>query len=417
MFDLRSRTGAPAIYLVMRTVIAFASSLMFTVLALMYIQVARMDPLQLVLVGTALELAYFIFEVPTGALADTYSRRFSIILGTAIVGCTFIGTGLLPFFAAIIVFEVARGIGEAFMSGAVDAWIAGEIGDEAIGPLFIRSHQLAQAAALVAIVASVALGSIDLRLPVLVGGSLYVGLAAMLMLAMPERGFTRVPRSERSWAQLAATTRDGAAAVRGRPVLLSIAAIAFFAGAASEGKDRLEEAHFVIDLGLPVELSAVMWLGTIAFGGRLIGIIAVQAMRRWLLRRLTDDTWMARFLAALQAAHVASQLIFAWAPGFAVGLAAVWGQALLTSGGLMSAWTIRQVDPAVRATVLSMNGTLNAVGQVAGGPPVGLVGSTLGIRAALTASALLLLPTVALFYRASRAPRPASIDARAETPA
>ncbi len=410
MFELRSRASAPAIYLVMQVVVAFASGLMFTVLALMYIQVAAMDPLQLVLVGTAVEASYFLFEVPTGAWADTYSRRLSVVLGTAIVGLAFVGEGLLPFFAAIVVCEIGRGIGEAFISGAEDAWIAGEVGDDAIGPLFIRSHQLTAAAYLVSIIASVALGSIDVRLPVLLGGSLYVGLAAFLALSMPERGFTRVAGHQRSWAELAATTRDGIGAVRGRPVLLIIATIAFLGGVASEGKDRLEEAHFVVDLGLPVELSPVVWLGIIAFGARLISIVAVQAMRRWLLRLLTDDGRMARFLAALQAARVVSQLAFAWAPGFTLGLGAIWSQALLTSGGVMNAWTIRQIDPALRATVLSMNGTLNAVGQIAGGPPVGLLGSTLGIRAALTASALLLVPTVALFWRVGKTPRAPSAE-------
>lgn len=400
MFGLRSRASAPAVYLVMRAVVAFASGLMFTVLALMYIQVAGMDPLQLVLVGTALELAYFVFEVPTGALADTYSRRFSIVAGIAVVGMAFVVEGLLPLFAAIVLCEIGRGIGEAFISGAEDAWIAGEIGDEAIGPLFIRSHQLTAAAYLASIIASIALGSIDVRLPVVIGGTLYLGLAACLVVAMPERGFTRVASSQRSWTQLAATARDGTRAIRARPALLGLAAIAFFAGAASEGTDRLWEAHFVLDLGLPVELSPVMWLGAISFGGHLISIVATQAMRRWLLRLLTDDRRTADFLAALQAARIVSQLTFAWAPGFAVGLGAVLSQALLTSGGVMTAWTLRQIDPAVRATVLSMNGTLGAVGQVAGGPPVGLLGSTLGIRAALTASALLLVPTVALFRRA-----------------
>jgi MFS family permease len=38
------------------------------------------NPLQLVLVGTVLELAVLIFELPSGVLADTYGRR-SVIVG------------------------------------------------------------------------------------------------------------------------------------------------------------------------------------------------------------------------------------------------------------------------------------------------------------------------------------------------
>ena len=42
---------------------------------LFMIQDAHLDALQLVLVGTTLELSAFLFEVPTGVLADTVSRR------------------------------------------------------------------------------------------------------------------------------------------------------------------------------------------------------------------------------------------------------------------------------------------------------------------------------------------------------
>lgn len=416
MFGLRSRASAPAIYLVKRGVTAFAFGLIVTVLSLLYIQVAGMDPLQLVLVGTVLEATYLVLEIPTGALADTYSRRLSVIIGTAIVGLTFVGEALLPVFVAIVVCEAVRGVGEAFLSGAEDAWIAGEVGDDAIGPLFVRGHQIAQAGWLLSIVASVALGSIDLRIPVVLGGALFVLLAGILVIAMPERGFTRTRDQRRSWTKVASTARQGTRVMRAQPVLLMLAAITFFAGAASEGHDRLEEIHFLSNLGLPTVVSPVVWFGIISFGGSLISIAAVQLVRRRLLLLLADDRAMARALAAFQALRIVGQLAFAWAPGFAIGLTGVWSQALLTSGPVMNAWTIRQIDPSVRATVLSMNGTLSAIGQIAGGPPVGVLGSTVGIRAALTASALLLAPTVALFHLAGRRRSPVVEEVVAASP-
>src|SRR2546430_15121726 len=124
----------------------FAFALITTAYALYYITVAHLDALQLVLVGTALETAYFVCEVPTGVLADTFSRRVSVIAGLLIVGIAWAGQGLIPTFAAIAGFEILRGVGEAFTHGATEAWIAGEVGDEAIGPLFLRETQFSQAA-------------------------------------------------------------------------------------------------------------------------------------------------------------------------------------------------------------------------------------------------------------------------------
>lgn len=402
MFPRWSRASAPAVYIATRGVAGFAFGLIVTVLPLMYIQTAGMSPLQLVLVGTVLETMYFVTEVPTGALADTYSRRFSVIVGFAISALAWIGQALLPVFLAILLFEAVRGIGAAFLSGARDAWIAGEVGEDAIGPLFMRGHQVSEAGWIVSIAVSVGLGSLDLRLPVVLGGVLFACLAVLLVVVMPEREFHRSPSTARPWIQLAATARDGSRVIRRDPLLLGIIAIAFFSGAASEGTDRLFEAHFLFDLGLPAELSPVAWFGLISIAMSAISIGVLQVLRPWLLRVVADDRMMARVIAVYTAAQMACQLAFAWAPGFAIGLTATFGRAFLTTGPVADAWTIRQIDPSVRATVLSMRGMLGGAGQVVGGPPVGAIGSLVGIRAALTASALLLAPTVALYLAASR---------------
>ena len=42
--------------------------MMVTVFMVYQVEVVRLDPLQLVLVGTALEVSAFIFEIPTGII-------------------------------------------------------------------------------------------------------------------------------------------------------------------------------------------------------------------------------------------------------------------------------------------------------------------------------------------------------------
>jgi hypothetical protein len=51
-----------------------------TIASVYRIQNVGLNPLQLVLVGTALERPVLNFELPTGVLADTYGRR-SVIVG------------------------------------------------------------------------------------------------------------------------------------------------------------------------------------------------------------------------------------------------------------------------------------------------------------------------------------------------
>ena len=50
------------------------------------VSVLHLSPLQLVLMGTAMEAAVFLSEMPTGVVADTYSRRLSLIVGYARMG-------------------------------------------------------------------------------------------------------------------------------------------------------------------------------------------------------------------------------------------------------------------------------------------------------------------------------------------
>ena len=56
----------------------------------------------------------------------------------------------------------------------------------------------------------------------------------------------------------------------------------------------------------------------------------------------------------------------------------------------------------MRATVFSIAGQADAIGQAGGGPVLGLIGNVWGIRAALAASALVIAPALALYGRAMR---------------
>src|ERR1700746_979550 len=175
-----------------------AGSLFFSVLAttnLVYqVEVAHFGPLELLLVGTVLELTCFAFQVPTGVVADAFSRRWSVAIGCALVGAGFILEGLVPLFAAIAVSQVIWGVGAVLTDGADDAWITDEVGEEAAGRLFLRGSQLGQAAGLAGIFVGVGLASIRLNLPILVGGGLYVVLTVYLLVAMTEAGFQATTR-------------------------------------------------------------------------------------------------------------------------------------------------------------------------------------------------------------------------------
>ena len=90
-----------AIYLVLALVTGFSDRLVFTTSAIYRVTEVGLNPLQLVLVGTTLEATAFFFEIPTGVVADTYSRRLSVIIGMFLIGLGFTVEGLVPLFSVV----------------------------------------------------------------------------------------------------------------------------------------------------------------------------------------------------------------------------------------------------------------------------------------------------------------------------
>ena len=137
-----SRLSAYTVYLIYSGVTSLSFSLIFTVNLVYQVEVARLNPLQLVLVGTVLECVAFGCQVPTGLLADIYSRRSAVILGILVFGLAFVIEGSFPRFDIILASQILFGVGATLSDGAEQAWITDEVGEERIGHVFLRSTQV-----------------------------------------------------------------------------------------------------------------------------------------------------------------------------------------------------------------------------------------------------------------------------------
>jgi MFS transporter, DHA3 family, tetracycline resistance protein len=390
------------VYLVLEFWAALAFSLIFTVNMLYQVTVVGLTPLQLVLVGTILEATVFLFEIPTGLVADIRSRRLSMIIGYGVMGLGFILEGSLPFFWSVAGAQVLWGLGYTFTSGATQAWVADEIGEQGAGQAYLRGSQAAKAGALIAIPLSVALGVSGIQTPILLGGVLMILLAAFLRLVMPESGFRPTPAQERNtWGQMGRAVRDARRLLHRQPVLAILLGIGLFYGLYSEGFDRLWTPHLLDHL--PGDTTdPVIWFGLIRTVVLVLSILATEAARRRVDTRRSAP--MARVLMA-NAGLIAVGLVgFGLTRNFWVALALYWLIGVLRSvtSPLQTAWfNLRIDDPQVRATLFSVSGQVDAIGQIAGGPAVGAIGN-LSIRAALVTSGLMLAPVLPLYALAMR---------------
>jgi MFS transporter, DHA3 family, tetracycline resistance protein len=398
-----------AVYLAMTTILEFGWGLIIPAYAVYYVRTAGLGPFELVLVGTATEAAYFVFNVPTGAFADGYGRRWAIVIGVAVAGAGWLTQALIPTVVVILLGAWITGIGEAFMNGATDAWIADEVGDAALPALFSRAAQLRRLAYLGGLGSSVLLATAGYAAPLIAAAAVYGLVSVGMLLVLREPAYRR-PTDRDSWRGLAATARESAVLVRRRPFLLTLFASSALVGAASEGFDRLSDPHLLTLF--PVALAPVTAFALIDVASTVLGIGMAEVAHR--AARAAVPV-LGRVLAIAEAFRIAAILVFALASGYPVAVAAMLAKSGIQSvtQPLYHAWLTASIEPRVRATALSMHSLCNAGGQIAGGPLIGAVGSLGSITAALVTSSVFLVPNVFLYLRAGREARVAAVPGQA----
>lgn len=379
----------------------------WVVMAVYLVSELELSPLELVLMGTAMEAAVFLFEIPTGVVADMYSRKLSLIIGFIGMGVAWMAVGLVSAPWLIIALWAFWGLSYTFTSGAYEAWITDEVGSENLGSLFLRGQRISYAGAVAGLVLQVALGTWSLKAGVIVGGAITVVPGLLCIFLMPETGFRRRPGGERASAvrEFGTTAAGGARFAWAQRVVLLLIAVQLFMGMSSEAFDRLKEAHFLRDVGLPAvgDLDPVIWFGIFWLAGLLLGFVAIGRLIKRVERGGRET--ITRFLFAFTAMELVTMLVFALTGSIWVAIAALLGVffARDLAGPLYTTWLNEQItDSSVRATVLSISGQANAIGQAAGGPVLGAIGNVWGIRAALAGGAIVIAPALGLYARAMR---------------
>jgi MFS transporter, DHA3 family, tetracycline resistance protein len=392
------------IYLFIEIVASTLFPMIFVASSLYQVTTAGLTPLQLVLVGTTLELAVFAFEIPTGVIADIYSRKLSVVIGFSLMGIGFLVEGFFPAFLPILIAQVLWGLGFTFTSGAGEAWISDEIGEEKANQLFLRATRVGLYASLLGMALAVVVGGGNIALPIRWGGLGLFLLGLVLMFTMPESGFQPTPREDRNtWEHMLHTFREGIAAIRSRPRLISILGIGLLFGLYSEGFDRLWVKHIIESFELPAIFagSQIALFSALQAVGTIVTIVVMRSVEKRLDTSKPQAIGRAMFLVT--GAISASLLGFALSPvlGFTLVTYLLISVLRTIAAPLYKAWVNQKLDSGTRATVLSMSSQVDAIGQICGGPVVGLIAKMVSVVAAIFTSGLILSPALYLVTRAN----------------
>ena len=223
------KVDATKVYLFIEFTASAFFSMMFVTMSLYEATVAGLTPLQLVLVGTTLEVSAFLFEVPTGVVADVFSRRLSIIIGYVLMGIGFLVEGFSPSFLPILLAQVIWGLGYTFTSGAMQAWISDEVGEEKANQLFLRATRVGLTASLVGMALAMFIGANNVALPIQFGAAGVLLIGIVLIFSMPETGFHPTPKEDRNnWQHMGNTFYEGVKADRIRSRFLTCFGVGVF---------------------------------------------------------------------------------------------------------------------------------------------------------------------------------------------
>ncbi|MBN8654111.1 MAG: MFS transporter [Anaerolineae bacterium] len=397
------RLEASKVYLFIEFTASAFFSMMFAVISLYEATVAGLTPMQLVLVGTTLEVSAFLFEIPTGVVADVFSRRLSIIIGYIMMGLGFLVEAFFPAFLPILIAQVIWGVGYTFTSGATQAWITDEIGEEKANPLFLRAARVGLTASLVGMGATIFIGAENAALPILVGAIGVTLIGIILIFIMPETGFRPTPMQDRNtWQHMWHTFNEGIRSVRTRPRLMNILGVGLFYGLYSEGFDRLWVKHLLDTFEIPILFGS----NQVAFftGLRLVVAVFSILALRWVEKRVDSSSPLAigRAMTWVTGGIIIAMLGFALSPLLFLTLCLYLTIDVLRDvrAPLQTAWVNHKLDPQTRATVHSMTGQVDSIGQIGGGSSA-LVARYFSVQAAIAFSALLLTPALGLVRRAN----------------
>lgn len=395
-----NKLSAYKTYLLFSAITAMCFSLVATVMIVYHIEIVHLNPLQLILVGTTLELACFIFEIPTGIVADVYSRKLSIVIGGVLTGVGFILEGSISSFIFVLVAQIVWGLGSTFISGSLEAWIAEEEKNKDLDEIYIKGAQAGQIGAFIGIVLSTVIANFSVRLPIIVSGVLFIILALFLWLYMPENNFKpSAPGDLNTFKKMVYTFKSGLKFVKSKSIIMILLAVTLFYGLSSEGYDRLSNAHFLQDTTLPKlgNLSSVTWFGIFGILGMILSLIVMHFMAKNLKNE--DNRKNGKLLLCINILYISSMLIFALTRNFSLMLIAYLATNTfrIINEPIFSAWLNGHIDDNSRATVLSINGQMNSLGQILGGPIIGIIATNISVSIGIVCTSLLVAPVLVLY--------------------
>jgi MFS family permease len=354
---------------------------------------AGLSPAQLVLIGSVQSAFALVCEVPAGVIADTISRKWSLVISQVLMGTAMLATGLFESFPALLATQVLWGISWTFASGSDVALITDELDQpDQINLVLARAARAQLTGAAIGLFTLGLLAWATRRdLTIVIAGTAMMSLGLYVALRFTEHNF--VPTRTARWAASWTTFRRGITLVRRSRAILLIFAATFLVNGASDAAGRLTQKQ-LLNLGLPTAPDPILWFTGLGVIGLIVGALVLRLVSNRINGRHAATDYA---LAAL--VGVLAMLLLAFARDPVAGAIAV----VLLAGIvnpltriISTIWINTRTPAGIRATTHSFLAQLEYLGEIVCGLTIAAVARLTTLPLALTACAILFAATAVL---------------------
>lgn len=342
------------------------------------------------LVNVAYFMAMFIFEVPTGAFADTFGRKKSYV-----ISCVLFSAGMVAYsqsytMAGFIAAEILAGIGRTFGNGAYHAWFVDTLRhhgfEGSTAPLFRKEQLTRQFVSIPGAILGAYAGTFDLAYPWLIGGIMGLVVALISWFAMREDYFVAPPRMSvvKSMREMFRMARQGMDFARKSRVVRLIVVMNAVLAFCVQSPNMQWQPFFGSAVG------SVSWFGYIWAGIAICIFAGIHlSAKAWALMR-DDGTIMAWCLVATGTLIVCTVLAKDWV---IVSILLFLAHEIPrgTYGPIRDAYLNDHTDQRDRATVISCQSVFSHLACLSGLLLGGLVAHATSISVAWLVSGIVLV--------------------------
>jgi MFS family permease len=396
--------GVQRTYLVLTLLTTLSASLIWGINTLFLLD-AGLTNTQAFTANAAFTAGLVLSEIPTGVVADTTGRRRSFLLGT---GTLLVSTLLYllawqvrgPFWGWLAA-SALIGLGFAFFSGAVEAWLVDALEATrftgALESVFARGQIVSGAAMLVGSVAGGFIAqATNLGVPYVIRAGMLALTFVVAALLMRDLGFTQV-RGAAPLTEVRRVLRESVDGGLGNPPVRWLMLQAPFSMGVGIFVFYAMQPYLLERWGDDGAFGIAGLAAAVVAGSQIVGGLAVPLVRRLVGRRTT-----AMLVGVVTSVVVLVALGLTSSFWIALALLVVWALTMAAVAPMRQVFLHGLIPSAQRATVMSFDSLMGSAGGVVAQPALGRVADVQGYGASYVVSgalAALALPFVLLARR------------------